>query len=109
MFALIGVVVSLVMAGAGVATQVSANQMAEQAGAKTVADKASQNKADITNRYATYLSTIDAINEQQAVLDQQAITRHVNTQKTISISLYLTAALLLLLTFIVLLKISPTK
>lgn len=109
MLALIGLVISLVTAGAGVATQLSANQLADQAGAKAVGDQASQNKADNTNRYATYLSITDALSEQQAVLDQQLVTSKVNTRKTISISLYATAFLLVTLTIIVLLKNSPTK
>ena len=109
MIALIGVVLSLVMAGAGVITQVNANQLAEQEGAKAVADQASQNKADISNQYASYLARIDSLNDQKTTLEQQSVMDQVRTQKTISISLYLTAALLLLLTIIVILKNSPTK
>ncbi|MVM34990.1 hypothetical protein GO755_33490 [Spirosoma sp. HMF4905] len=99
---LIPLALSIFSAGAGIFSQIQANNQLEQAGQQAITDQQAKNTTAQIDQYATYIRTLDNLNAEQANAALQATQTQVQTQRTISLSLYATAALLLILSLIAL-------
>ena len=101
---LIPLALSLLTTGAGIITQVQENQRLALAGQQAVSDQIVKNEAARVDQYSQYVNAIDAVNEQQAQLEQQAETIHAQKSRLVSMGLFATAVLMALLTLYVLVQ-----